>query len=170
MASLKEVAQRAWAPKGYLEMMANPEYRHLSQKGVFPETVDLNKGNWEFLHRHNSKVNKFAAYRADLPGWDTWGVWTLVNGLRRGDCDDYAVAKLDVLIKAGWPRGALRLAVCRVAFAQTYHCVLLVYGSKPGQVAVLDSRSSDLFYKNAAYGYEWISEEHPGETFWWRKS
>lgn len=168
MVSLKEVAQRSWAPKGYLEMMRTPEYQHLSQEGISPETVDLNKDNWEFLHRHNAKVNKFASYRADLPGRDQWGIWTLVNGLRRGDCDDYAVAKLDLLVKAGWPRGALRLAVCRVGLTQTYHCVLLVYGSN-GKVAVLDNRSSGLYYKDATSRYEWISEESPGETFWWRK-
>jgi predicted transglutaminase-like cysteine proteinase len=53
-------------------------------------------------------------YRPD--GNDIWGVGS--------DCEDYAVRKLEDLLDAGVPRGALRLAIARVD--QRGHAVLVI--------------------------------------------
>ncbi len=159
----------AWAPKGYREMMAKPRYKHLSMKGVRSATaVSKDQHNWLSLADVNEEVNRSAMYVEDEPGKDVWGPWRLVDGLRTGDCDDYAVHKLQRLNALGYPRGALRLAVCQTGLSQLYHCVLLVY-MDDGDAVILDNRTDGLWLKNIHRGYAWISEEWPGHDFWWRK-
>jgi len=54
-----------------------------------------------------------------------------------GDCDSYATAKYEALIKAGIPTSSLRLATCWVETGE-YHAVLLI--EVEGQTWVLDNR------------------------------
>ncbi len=158
----------AWAPKGYREMMALPRYRHLSMGGVPTGVITADRLDWAVLSEVNEEVNHSAVYVADEPGKDVWGPWRLVNGLRAGDCDDYAVHKLQRLVALRYPRGALRLAVCQVGLTQLYHCVLLVYLANSDAV-ILDNRGDGLWLKSLRKGYLWVSEEWPGHDFWWRK-
>ena len=158
----------AWAPKGYREMMALPRYHHLSMGGVPTGVITRDRLDWSELEGVNESVNRSAVYVADEPGKDVWGPWRLVNGLRAGDCDDYAVYKLQRLVALRYPRGALRLAVCQVGLTQLYHCVLLVYLAN-GDAVILDNRGDGLWLKSLRKGYLWVSEEWPGHDFWWRK-
>jgi predicted transglutaminase-like cysteine proteinase len=66
----------------------------------------------------NSQVNGSIVPRLDPTG--TWEV-----GPRRGDCNDYAVTKRSVLIGAGVPPGALRLAITTTPGGEP-HAILLV--------------------------------------------
>jgi predicted transglutaminase-like cysteine proteinase len=70
--------------------------------------------DFDLLERVNLDVNASMTYRPD--GNDIWGVGS--------DCEDYAVRKLETLLRAGVPRGALRLAIARVD--QRGHAVLVV--------------------------------------------
>ncbi len=157
-----------WAPKGYREMMAKVRYKHLSMWGVRSAVLGKGQLDWSALADVNESVNRSAVYVADKPGNDVWGPWRLVNGLRAGDCDDYAVHKLQRLVNRGCPRGALRLAVCQIGLSQLYHCVLLVY-LDDGDAVIMDNRGDGLWLKSLRPGYTWISEEWPGHDFWWRK-
>lgn len=75
-------------------------------------------------------------YEVDVPGEDRWGWWSKVwrrigtewRLLLRGDCDDFAVEMLRRLKRAGFPRGALRLAICLLwrGSEPTPHMVLTV--------------------------------------------
>ncbi len=158
----------AWAPKGYREMMAKTRFEYLSMSGVRPALLRKDQLNWSELSDVTESINRSAVYAKDEPGKDTWGPWHLVNGLRAGDCEDYAVHKLQRLLAIGYPRGALRLAVCRVGYMQEYHCVLLVY-LDDGDAVILDNRTEGLWRKSRRPGYTWVSEEWPGRDFWWRK-
>ncbi len=173
MASLSQTVHTAmpcfaWAPKGYREMIAKPRFKHLSMWKVQPALLRLDQLDWSVLARATEMVNRSAVHVKDEAGKDVWGPWRLVNGLRAGDCDDYAVHKLQYLLHCGLPRGALRLAVCRVGLAQEYHCVLLVY-LDDGDAVILDNRTEGLWRKSRRPDYTWVSEEWPGHDFWWRK-
>lgn len=68
--------------------------------------------------------------------------WTPITE-EGGDCDSYAMAKLQRLVQYGWPERSLRLACCFVERSagtkpNRYHCVLLV--DFEGQTYVLDNR------------------------------
>ncbi len=169
MTSLAQTIESfAWAPRGYREMMKLPRYQHLSMEGVREALLSKDQFDWSALADVNEGVNRFAVYVADEPGKDVWGPWRLVNGLRAGDCEDYAVHKLQALVARGYPRGALRLAICRPRYSRVYHCVLLVY-LDDGNAVILDNRTDGLWPVNRHPSYEWTSEEWPGRGFWWRK-
>jgi len=73
-----------------------------------------------------------------------------------GVCHDYAVTKLDLLLKAGMRRDALALAWVRVAGAS--HLVLLV--KIDGEIFVLDSLNDKLLnVVNEPASYVWISHQ-----------
>lgn len=94
-------------PPGHAELLANrPD---LAFTGWVPWETDF-----ALLKRVNRNVNASMTYRPD--GEDIWGVGS--------DCEDYAVKKLETLLHAGVPRGALRLAITRVN--RRGHAVLVV--------------------------------------------
>ena len=49
-------------------------------------------------------------YKTDLEQFDTPEFWTMAG--KFGDCEDYALAKRNALLNAGWPKDKLGLCVC----------------------------------------------------------
>ncbi len=171
------------APKGYREFIKLRPSMSMAKVVAAPVllTYDTHVSSKRryFLQRINELVNKQAVYLADKVGQDRWGPWRIVNGLRRGDCEDYAIHKLQALIANGFPRGALRLAVCEIIpkgldhsrSAPVYHCVLLVYETGNPKPLILDNRRDKILRMDVgpANEYKWLMEELPGQGFWWRK-
>lgn len=98
------------------------------------------------LQVHN-RVNSEKQYRED---WLQYGVpdfWT-PDG-KYGDCEDYALAKRNALLQAGWDKDKLGLCVCYVNGEG--HCCLWVETDKGS--FILDNnyafpmKPSDLPYK-----------------------
>ena len=157
----------AWAPKGYRDLVARDPL--LSMKGVKPARVVMTGKKWAELSIMNSRINRMAMYVVDPPGKDKWGPFRMLDGVRGGDCDDYAVHKLKALIAEGWPRGALLLSVCLVGPKQVPHCVLLVQcAGLPA--ACLDNRLDGIWDVDSAgtSTYTWVCQEWPSHSFWWR--
>lgn len=113
----------------------------------------LGHDEWEELNRVNSLVNKKIRYRPDTG--DSWDI-----SPKEGDCDDYAVTKLNRLYTRGWPREHLRLALCNV---ESSHLVLIVDTDEGAYV--LDNRTRMIKPWNRT-GYMWISIECPSEGTW----
>lgn len=161
------------APKGYREFLREKPFMSVHDVLDFP--IKISPDAWMILNKFNKLINSQAVYLADDPGKDHWGPWRLVNGLRRGDCEDYAIHKLQALYANGWPRGALRLAVCEIKpkgldhsrSKPIYHCVLLVneLGRDP---LILDNRRDKIIRMGVGETneYRWIAEEWPGHTQW----
>ncbi len=149
-------------PRGYTDLVSRDA--SVSMVGVKPVTV--HGPGWRELHEVNERVNRSATYAREPRGQDTWGRFWMVGGIRRGDCDDFAVRKLKQLVHLEWPRGSLLLTVCLVAGVG--HCVLCVTTDK-GRL-VLDNRHAGVVDTDHRLysGYAWIGEEWPGHTFWWR--
>ena len=109
-----------WLPSGPLikpEKVIHPPYpdewydfieQHpdLSPLETVPRVVVMTRAKFIRLAQVNALVNNLITYRKDTK--DSWR-----EPETEGDCEDYAIAKMAKLIKHGWPRGALRLAVCK---------------------------------------------------------
>lgn len=77
--------------------------------------------------RINSDVNASVAYKSDLEQFDTPEFWAMAG--KFGDCEDYALAKRNALLNAGWPKDKLGLCVCYTQLGEG-HCVLWVETDK----------------------------------------
>jgi predicted transglutaminase-like cysteine proteinase len=85
--------------------------------------------------RINREVNASVTYKTDLEQYSTPEFWKEAGTF--GDCEDYALRKRELLLKAGFARKDLHLALCWVETGD-YHCVLLCNTSKGW--FVLDNR------------------------------
>ena len=82
--------------------------------------------NYKLAERINSDVNARVMYKSDLEQFDTPEFW--VKAGQYGDCEDYALAKREALLQAGWPKDKLGLCICE-AFGSG-HCCLWVETDK----------------------------------------
>jgi predicted transglutaminase-like cysteine proteinase len=100
----------AQPPYGFVRFCeASPEYCGLAkfENARFDATPD----RLSELDEINRAINHAIEPKTDL---DVYGVsehWTLP--IDKGDCEDYALLKQQVLIKRGWPASALLLTVVR---------------------------------------------------------
>ena len=72
--------------------------------------------------RINSDVNASVSYKTDLEQYDKFDFWLEAKTL--GDCEDYALRKRELLLKAGFARKDLHLACCWCETGE-YHAALL---------------------------------------------
>lgn len=97
---------------------ANPPIGYLSFCLSFPaecrrhgetDAVALTENLWTELIAVNRVINKQIEPVTDLELYNTEEYWTLPKD--RGDCEDYVLLKRQVLIRQGWPSGALLVTV-----------------------------------------------------------
>lgn len=109
-----------------------------------------------------TKVNMLP-YVSDPERWDRPEFWEDIDE-RGGDCEDFAIAKLQRLKAMGMPIAAMRLAACWCfPNRDGYHGVLLV--DLAGQTWVLDNRYP-LPMEHALLPYEWHKFQIPGTRRW----
>lgn len=72
--------------------------------------VVLDDRNWARLEGINVRVNALISPASDQANHGVGDLWSLpTNG--RGDCEDYALLKRHLLMRQGWPAGALLLTI-----------------------------------------------------------
>ena len=96
---------------------------------------------WDAAHRAqllavNAQVNR-VEYVTDQAQYNQAEYWQVSA---RGDCEDKALAKEELLRLHGWPQGSLDIAICRVNGAG--HAVLIVHTDKSD--LVLDNNHDEL--------------------------
>jgi predicted transglutaminase-like cysteine proteinase len=101
----------------------------------------------ERLASVNRAINLAIAYADDSrgsgdPEADVWSGPAATFASRRGDCEDYAIAKLFALRAAGVPKEDLRLMVVRLSASGNNHAVLAVRSG--GAWLLLDNRTMTL--------------------------
>lgn len=118
-----------------------------------------------------TKVNMFP-YLSDATRWALPDFWEEINE-SGGDCEDYAVAKMQRLKAMGLPASAMRFATAFVEPSAAgdkrdrYHGVLLV--DLNDQTYVLDNRYP-LPMEYDLLPYEWHKFQVPGTQNWeWAK-
>lgn len=114
------------------------------------------------LDRVQREVNSRVSYRTDLALYGRAELWRVAAD--KGDCEDYALAKRQMLLDLGWPLEALRLAVCNVETGEG-HAVLMVDTANEGTL-VLDNRYPGVVPWNRL-PYEWLRRQD-GKGGWVR--
>lgn len=101
----------------------------------------------------NAEVNAEITYTPDAEKYNRPDWWedALDEG-NAGDCEDAAIAKLRLLLAAGWPRDHIGLALCWDENGR-YHAVLLV--TLNGADVILDNRTDALMlWTDSAYRWD----------------
>lgn len=103
--------------------------------------------SYKLAERINSDVNASVKYKTDFGQYGVPDFWTVG---KFGDCEDFALAKRNSLLAAGWPKDKLGLCVCYTASGEG-HCVLWVETDKGSfildNIYVLPVKPSELPYK-----------------------
>jgi predicted transglutaminase-like cysteine proteinase len=140
--------------------------RTLAATDGSPLRVVLSKKTWALLSKTNVKINSTIA-RADdqandgVP--DRWNL-PLLDGTKKGDCEDYALEKRRQLIEQGLPAEALSLAIVRTSWGET-HAVLVVDTDRGAYV--LDSLTPWVTPWTKAH-FQWITRQAAGGGLWVR--
>ncbi len=69
--------------------------------------IPLTVTHWKRLEKVNRDINWKITAKSDVEHYDRQEYWTIPED-GYGDCEDYALAKLKLLLDSGFPRGALR--------------------------------------------------------------
>ena len=112
------------------------------------------RGKLERLEAVNWYVNRRVTFVADERRWGQPDVWstaaeTLKSG--RGDCEDYAIAKLQMLRRAGISDRDLYLVIVKDLVSRQDHAVLVVRAA--GRMLVLDNGTDQLLDSDALPDY-----------------
>ena len=118
--------------------------------------------SYSLAERINSDVNASVSYMSDS---EQFGVPEWWSEARSGfdDCDGYALLKRQVLLKNGFARKDLHLALCWDE-TNTYHCILLCNTSKGW--FVLDNRYNwPMTPKSLPYKWDKALDEVDGKWY-----
>jgi len=99
----------------------------------------------------NAYVNKRVSFRDDGKGADIWSTATATLAIGRGDCEDYAIAKMQLLLKLGFARDDLYLVVARDLVRRADHALLAV--RVQNRMVVLDSGTDTLLDASETLDY-----------------
>lgn len=113
------------------------------------------------LEAVNRQVNASIRPRPDWNRGPLKDVWSIAP--REGDCEDYALTKRHLLLKAGWPSSALLIAVARTAAGEG-HAVLVVRTSV-GDV-ILDNLNTRI-RSSSESGLRWVKMQSPSDPRRW---
>lgn len=127
------------------------------------EAAEISFAKWQgTIESVNAAVNRAITYKLDenQPSGDLWTIEP-----KTGDCDDYAITKMHRLLKAGVPRGAMRMAFA-FQFEDIPHMMLLV-DTDEGLLA-LDNRSDEII-EIEQYILSGLSVQDASDPKLWRK-
>ncbi|HEY0630095.1 MAG TPA: transglutaminase-like cysteine peptidase [Sphingomicrobium sp.] len=127
----------------------------------------------EQLRLVNASVNARIRYRPDIhPSGDHWSTAQQTVGRSAGDCEDYAIAKLQALKALGVPERDLFMTIGHEGSADAVHAVLVA--RVDGRFFVLDNRTDQLipheryggFYPMLTFGARssWLHGYERGKT------
>jgi predicted transglutaminase-like cysteine proteinase len=108
----------------------------------------------ERLEAVNWYVNKRVHFVDESRAWGRADVWSAANDTLnrgRGDCEDYAIAKLAMLRKAGIADRDLYLVILKDTVRRADHAVLVVRAA--GHMYVLDNGTDELLDSESVQDY-----------------
>lgn len=148
-------------PIGWVEFCV--EYKsECDTKPTAPRDVVLSPKAWTDLIRVNAWVNEHIKPLTDMEHWGVIERWSYpTDGY--GDCEDYALAKRQMLMKAGWPREALLITVVRDKKGDG-HAVLTVKTDK-GEY-ILDNQETEVLLWSKT-GYRFVKRQSQADPNTW---
>jgi predicted transglutaminase-like cysteine proteinase len=120
----------------------------------------------EALQLVNRTVNSAITYRTDKALWhqaDYWATPAEIIGKQAGDCEDFAIAKMALLRKAGFDQSQLQLIVLKDVRKQVFHAVLAVHAN--GGTYILDNMNNTVSNDTALRNYMPIMSFAMGKSF-----
>jgi predicted transglutaminase-like cysteine proteinase len=155
-------------PRGYLVYCSRAPGLCGDQRN---ELVWLTKARWNELVRVNDAVNAQTLSETDEKAFGLVDYWTVAAG--EGDCEDIALLKRERLMKLGWPKSALLLAVSDTKGRSAHgapagperHVVLLAFTDQG--TYVLDNLTADIVEWSKAR-YRFAAVESPGNPLAWK--
>ncbi len=117
---------------------------------------------WQEIAQINRSVNAAIQPLNDLQHWGIEDQWDYPTD-GKGDCEDYALFKRTLLLKAGYPRQALLMTVVRDENGEG-HAVLTLVTSQGDYV--LDNKT-DAIRLWSAIGYQFIKRQSPEDPNVW---
>ncbi len=173
VASFMEQGREVVAPSGMVALCAQDPSacpRAADDRLRAAEPVQLTAEHWALLDKVNRDVNDQIHPASDEAVYGVDERWTnplLQKTSNRafvsGDCEDYALAKRDALLAAGWPAESLFMAV-GLHDRLGLHTVLVARTSRGDMV--LDSRTPWIVGFNDA-PYLWIKRQVAADSLRW---
>ena len=141
------------APEGFVSFcVRSPD--QCAEPAAATETLGLTQANWMALVSVNDGINQATHTASDAEMYGVPEYWTVLT-TAQGDCEDYALTKRKLLIEAGIPAQALRIAVV-ITPTNTRHAVLTVATDRGDYV--LDSANTAVL-PWAETGYIWLERQ-----------
>ena len=140
--------------------------RELSRRDVRRAIGRTPSDREALLSRVNAWVNRNIAYRDDSAQFGTSDYWAdarMTLRSRTGDCEDYAILKMQMLAAAGVAREDMMLTLARDTLRRNDHAVLLVKHN--GAWVMLDMTNNKLAPAAADYGYRPIMSFAANQRF-----
>jgi predicted transglutaminase-like cysteine proteinase len=149
------------APIGWVEFCVDNK-ADCNVKPTTPRDVVLSPKAWADLVRVNAYLNEQIKPLTDMEHWGVVERWNYpTDGY--GDCEDYVLAKRQMLIKAGWPREALLITVVRDKKGEG-HAVLTVKTDK-GEY-ILDNQETEVLLWSKT-GYRFVKRQSQNDPNVW---
>ena len=114
--------------------------------------MDLTPARKAELQEVQYIVNRDTTYISDEKHYHVEEYWEAVGTDHKGDCEDYALAKMKLLRDKGWPKESLDIGICKVKGVG--HAVLLAHTSEGDYV--LDNNLKSIALWNTLRDHEWI--------------
>jgi predicted transglutaminase-like cysteine proteinase len=112
------------------------------------------KDSLERLEAINWYVNRRVRFVDDRPRWGRGDVWSAANetlNSGKGDCEDFAIAKLQMARRAGFQDRDLYLVIVKDLVSRADHAVLVVRAA--GRMLVLDNGTDQVLESEAIRDY-----------------
>lgn len=136
-----------------------------ARKAVF--TAQADKGTMEDrIAKVNRWVNRRVTYTPDAKLYgkaDHWAAASETLRQGKGDCEDYAIAKMEILAAMGVPRKDMYLTLARDLVRRDDHAVLIV--KLDGRAILLDNASDGLIDGDRANDYRPIMSFSADQRF-----
>lgn len=95
------------------------------------------------LRKINSDVNKKIRYKLDEV--DYWSTAQETLTTSEGDCEDYAIVKLTMLLQLGWPVDDLRMVYSKLSIGITTEAHMVLEVNIDGVWWILDNTLNDIY-------------------------
>jgi predicted transglutaminase-like cysteine proteinase len=132
------------------------------------EPSPLNAGETLFakIKEINLDVNSSHEYQSDSSGWRVQEYWDIMSAGEKGDCEDFALTKMQALLDYGVGVEHLQIATCAVEQGLGWHAVLMIQTQNRGTL-VLDNRFDKVLTKETLqnFGYQWDTYQAAGRSW-----
>jgi predicted transglutaminase-like cysteine proteinase len=156
-----DVATETRAPIGWIEFCSSNPGECATTPSA-PRDIVLTATALKDLESVNRYVNEIVRPMTDLEHWGTIEKWSYPDD-GYGDCEDYALLKRRLLLRAGWPREALLLTVVRDRKDEG-HAVLTVKTDR-GEL-ILDNQVEEVLPWHET-GYRFVKRQSQSDPNVW---